>query len=130
MMYIGLIKELKAQEKEAVGLAKSERGRADRYKRECEELKIALSRAEAAIADGRQRQSRQSPIGMGRGSAGRMLSPDRHSADGRMPQAAEFPRPLSIVGRNGSYTLGGSVTSPPVSRNGHEFKFEYLLVQI
>ena len=94
MMYIRLVKMLKAQEKEAVELAKSECGRADRYKQECVELKVALSRAEATIVDARQRQSRQSPIGMGRGSAGRMLSANRHSAsgmsspNGRMPQGS------------------------------------------
>ena len=40
-----------------------------------------------------------------------MLTPNR-----RTPQGAELRTPLSIVGRNWSYNLGGSVTSPPVSR--------------
>merc|ERR1719226_2759 len=114
MMYIDLVKRLKEQRNEAIKFVKSERDRAERYKRDCDELKTARMQAEAAIVDAHQRQPRTplSPIIEG-DNIDRMLNPNR-----RLAQGPEFRTPLGIKNKNGSYTYAGSVTSPPVSRNG------------
>ena len=112
MMYIDLVKRLKEQRNEAIKFVKSERDRAERYKRDCDELKTALLRAEAATVDAHQRQPRTPlpPIIEG-DNIDRMLNPNR-----RLAQGPEFRTPLGIKNKNGSYTYAGSVTSLPVSR--------------